>query len=226
MTSPIWVPLNHAQVTSLVPGELIQVIAGPQIAVDPTDPDKLYLVYADTETGGEKDRDVNIYFQMLERGWHYYTDAWRASDRVLVNDDEIAGEQDQMLPAIAVDSEGVIYITFYDDRDFAQDDDDDDAQWNVYITYSLDGGDTWEQNLPVEEEWDLGDTESDPAYDELLDHDVLKPGEYMGLAVFEGLVGQNEVREIWSAFAGISDDDPSQDRKSVIWSSRSYWTSE
>ncbi|MFG0252644.1 MAG: hypothetical protein ACF8NJ_07230 [Phycisphaerales bacterium JB038] len=240
MCTPIFIPLHRSGLQDYLPGTLWQVINGAQIAVDPTDPDRLYVVYADTES--DTSSDVNIYFQVLtDRNIPGHPEAWQLGPRIQINDDgppPFQGwEFDQMLPSIAVDSQGVIYITYYDERDYGdlvtqidQADGDELSKWDMRITYSLDGGQYWVASQEIVEPLDPGDTDSDPAYDEelLLDdpNDPNKPGEYTGLAVFEGLIGEQAVREVWSAFTGISDDDPSMVHKSVIWSNRSYWTEE
>lgn len=84
----------------------------------------LFLLFAD-QRGGEHDTDVWV--QRTAR----HGDSWAAPVRV--NKD--APGKHQFSPAMAVDqATGVIYVAYYDRRDY------DDNRTDVYLAYSQDGG--------------------------------------------------------------------------------------
>ncbi|MFO0838846.1 MAG: hypothetical protein U1D55_09990 [Phycisphaerae bacterium] len=92
----------------------------PRLAVDPTDPQRLFLVYhaPNIAAYGEKDCppagdgvDVNIYLRRLT----VVGDTVTVSDPVLVNDPDpldVLTPSDQFNPSIVVDSVGRIHVTF------------------------------------------------------------------------------------------------------------------
>lgn len=61
---PIEVRLNRADVSGYLP-ETFSAFRTPQLAADPSDPDRLYIVYHDTRTANPSDRNVNIYLHKL-----------------------------------------------------------------------------------------------------------------------------------------------------------------
>ena len=61
---PIEVRLNRADVTGYLPGTF-SAFRTPQLVADPTNANRLYLVYHDTGTADPSDRDVNIYLHKL-----------------------------------------------------------------------------------------------------------------------------------------------------------------
>ncbi len=118
---------------------------------------------------------------------------------------------------MTVDNDGVIHVIFYDDRDYNtnetgdQLDEDTSAKYNVYYTYSDDGGMTFAPNRRLHED----DSSDDPI--PALDEDggssgLFKPGEYIGIS-YDAL---NDL--ILTSYTGIDADDTTQDQ-SVIWSS-------
>lgn len=117
----------------------------PSIAVDPTDGtgQTVYLTYAsEGATGDEGD----IYFTRTTTGGGSSA-AW--STPFTINDDGTL--TDQMHPNISVKPDGTIDIVWYDKRNSVADADptNDDAIWDVYITRSTDGGQTFSPNLRV-----------------------------------------------------------------------------
>jgi len=193
----------------------------PQLAVDPGDTDRLYVVYHDTvTTQGEGSTDVNIYLRVLTRSGGY----WAADDRILVNNDQTFYESDQFRPAVTVDRQGYIHILFYDDRNYTdslagdqQPDGSADAKFDAFYAYApldeLDFQSDPEQNR------ELYGVPSEPAVDGELDlWDGYELGEYNGITFFFG-GGRHEV---WTSFSGTKAGDPSPD-KTVIYSSFIEW---
>ncbi len=186
----------------LVPGGFQDTVhTSPQLAADPTDPNRLYLVYHDTDP--EAPSDVNVYLTSLV----YSGGQWTALPRVKVNNDGNAAT-DQFLPSIVVDDFGVIHIIFYDDRQYVQGDSAPDAQYDVWYARSVDGGANFEDNSEL---WGLSGL---PALDETTASTSLrKPGEYIGITYFSAL------DQIWTSYGGTSLFDPSNEQ-TVIWSSK------
>lgn len=189
--------------------------AGVSLAVDPTDPDRLYLVYHDTDIAlgcaeqycNPLDSDVNIYMQVITR---VSGNLWRAGPRILVADDTQVQETDQFMPSVVVDDFGRIHVVFYDDRRFPQDDLDSQVRFDVWYAYSTDGGQHW-VNLELFEDNPPGE----PAVDSMLTvNDEFELRDYIGIAV-----GSDR---IWTCFMGMTEQDVNTD-KSVIWSSQILW---
>ncbi len=89
----------------------------------------LYIVFAD-QRNGENDTDI-WFIRSLDRGDH-----WTVPKRV--NQDEPG--KHQFMPWMTVDqTTGNIYIVYYDRRAY------DDAQTDVYLAYSADGGTTFKE---------------------------------------------------------------------------------
>ena len=209
-----------------IPHDSVQVTAVvPQLAVDPGDPDRLYVVYNDTATAeGEGSTDVNIYLRVLTRSGGY----WAADDRILVNNDDTDFESDQFRPAVTVDTQGYIHILFYDDREYTDPDPNDpqedqqpdgsaDAKFDAFYAYApLDDLDF--QSDP-EQNRELYAVPAEPAVDgELNLWKGYELGEYNGITSFFG-AGRHEV---WTSFSGTKAGDPSPD-KTVIYSSFIEW---
>ncbi|HET9486277.1 MAG TPA: sialidase family protein, partial [Chryseosolibacter sp.] len=94
----------------------------------------LYIVYADQKNG---EGDTDIWFTRS----HNYGDNWVLPMRI--NDD--GPGKHQYLPWMAIDQKtGVIYIIYYDRRNY------DDNQTDVYLAYSSDGGNSF-KNVKVSE---------------------------------------------------------------------------
>ncbi|MFG0253057.1 MAG: hypothetical protein ACF8NJ_09315 [Phycisphaerales bacterium JB038] len=194
--------INRRNVQDLVPGGFLdKVYTIPQLAADPTDPNRLYLVYHDTDP--EAPSDVNVYLTSLV----YSGGQWTALPRVKVNNDGNAAT-DQFLPSIVVDDFGVIHVIFYDDRRYVQGDSAPDAKYDVWYARSVDGGTNFEDNIEL---WGLSGL---PALDETTaSTNLRKPGEYIGITYFPPL------DQVWTSYGGTSLFDPSNEQ-TVIWSSK------
>lgn len=100
----------------------------PVIAIDNSQSffkNSLYMVWAD-QRNGENDTDI-WFLRSTNRG-----DYWGAPFRI---NKDLPGKH-QFMPWMAVDpSSGVIYIVYYDRRNY------NDLQTDVYLAYSTDGGD-------------------------------------------------------------------------------------
>ena len=175
----------------LVPGPF-RVLRVPQLVADPTDPNRLYLVYHDTVSPGSSDLDV--FCATLTRS----NTGWSLAEPVRVNDDPVEvlppDDKDQLLPAAAVDSEGRLHIVYYDDRNYYQPDGDsaDGIKFDAFYAVSLDGGATF-TNI------ELGTIKKEPALQcEMTTYGISSihatPGEYPGIAC--------EGNTVWIAFSG------------------------
>ena len=131
----------------------------PAIAVDPSSPLALYMIYAADPAGAD---EADIYFIKSTDGGF----SW--SLPVRVNDD--ATSNDQIHPAIAVKPNGTIDLVWYDKRNSANDD-----AWDVYFASSSDGGSTFSANVPI--------TDSSFATPSNLPGTEPWFGEYLGLEV-------------------------------------------
>lgn len=193
--------------------------AGVDFAVDPSNENKLYLVYHDTTgtcIGGPtpSDPDVNIYIRALTRVEGV---RWSVGPQILVADDEIVQETDQFMPQIVVDDRGHLHVIFYSDVNFpTQTDGSLPTKFDVWYAYSDDGGDNWLLQELCEyagEPIPCVGPDPDPAIDSSLpfiENDFLR--DYIGIAV-----GPDQV---WTSFMGITNDDTTTSDKSVIFSTR------
>ncbi len=114
----------------------------------------LFAVWADQSKGVE---DTDVWFLRSVN----FGDNW--STPLRVNDDSIG--KHQFMPAMTVDqSDGLVYIVYYDRRDH------DDEQTDVYLAYSMDNGTTFknvkisEQPFSAVENSDMGSYISIDAY--------------------------------------------------------------
>lgn len=202
----------------------------PQIAVDPTDPNAVFVAYQDLAVyppSGGAEGDVNIYFRKLTRQSSGY---WTVGNEVPVSDGSSDFVSDQFVPSIAVSSDGRIHITYYDDRDYntaATGDQPDLPPWSsaatkmkIFYTFSEDHGDHFApgQRLFLEQtgEGDL------PIYD--VQHTVVpgvfEIGEYNGLTVRPVPGGGYE---IWATYTGSQATPLDEDDSTLIWASRIVW---
>ncbi|MFH0944844.1 MAG: sialidase family protein [Planctomycetota bacterium] len=173
-----------------VPGPF-RVLRIPQLVADPTDPNRLYLVYHDAAAPGSDDLDV--FCATLTKSGDY----WSLGTPVRVNDDPVTvlpvDDKDQLLPKPAVDNEGRLHIVSYDDRNYYQPDGDSaiGIKFDAFYAVSLDGGATFTNielgTIPKEPALQCGlTTYGIPIYS--------TPGEYPGI-VCEG-------NTVWITFSG------------------------
>lgn len=186
----------------------------PQIAVDPTSPDRLFIAYHDRSGRAvPNDVDVDVKLARLERQldgrWTYAVTAVNDAD------DPLDIVTDQFLPAIAVDHRGHVHVTFYDDRRSPTQTDVFPVftEFDVYYAISTDHGSTFP--LSDEELYSQPDERA-------LQFFVAYPpdfefGEYIGLTTRPA----GESTEVWAGFHGTHAADPTQN-KSVIWASRIF----
>ena len=131
----------------------------PVIAVSPTNPNEVYIVYAadPTEPAGAPNDEADIFFIKSTNGGT----TW--SSPLQVNSDSTIS--DQFLPWMEVKPNGTIDVVWYDRRN-----DPMDLNWDVYMATSTDGGNSFSTNIQ------LNDTSfASPANRWL--------GEYLGLVV-------------------------------------------
>jgi hypothetical protein len=178
----------------------------PHLQADPTNVDRLYLVYMGRNPLDPADLD--IFCVRIERS----AGTWTAGAPVRVNDDvnPLGEHSDQILPDLAVDAAGRLHVVFYDDRNYAQQDTWQDAKYDVYYAYSLDAGQTF-TNIKL-----AADPNSPNPNQPALDHSLTSvadvvPKEYPGISTFGN--------EVWISFAGTYDLDTTID-KSVIWATQ------
>jgi len=116
---PLRIDLNVSDASLYVPPAGIRALTTPQLAVDPSNSNRMYVVYHDAAQSFDPndppdDVDIDVYITKLYRSG----DNWLSSPRVRVNDDKVDPEhpRDQYLPSVTVDRLGRIHVTFYDDR--------------------------------------------------------------------------------------------------------------
>ena len=209
--------LRTALIGVVPPFSVQQGARGPgyDLAADPTDADRLFLVYHDTATlafdpnNQLVDADVNIYLRVLTR---VQGAKWSVGERILVADDDVGEiETDQFMPAIDVDEDGGIHIIYYDDRNYEQDDDEQNPRYDVFYAFSDDQGDSWiERELCDDPQNDCA--ESEPAADFSDDAIGFTIRDYIGIDV-----GADRV---WTCFMGTSDEQDPNPNQSVIWSTQ------
>ena len=111
-----------------------------QLTVDATEgpfKDRLYTVWP----GVREDRVQAVFSYSADSG-----KAW--SKPTIVNDDRSFADKgkkrDHILPAVAVNKDGVVAVSWYDRRESQ-----DNLGWRVRIAASLDGGETFSASVPV-----------------------------------------------------------------------------
>ncbi|MGH9182531.1 MAG: sialidase family protein [Acidimicrobiales bacterium] len=127
----------------------VPCLTTPEAEVDPTTGD-LYVVFEQSGSPPPNARDDrDIWFLRSSDGG----ETW--SERLRVNDDE--GGHDQMFPGISIAPNGRIDLAWHDFRTDAlynpegtgRTDRSEVTCWDVFFTYSTDGGRTWASNLRV-----------------------------------------------------------------------------
>ncbi len=108
--------------------------SGTPIAVNPNNPNELYIAYAaDPPDGGGGIDEADIFLIKSTDGGQNW------GSPVQVNDD--TGITDQAFPWIDIKPDGTIDVAWYDKRNSANDD-----AWDVYIAKSTDGGASFSTN--------------------------------------------------------------------------------
>lgn len=105
----------------------------PHIVVDPSDASKIYATWTAFGVNSKVSNGLDIYLSKSEDGG----DSW--STPIVVNDDSDA-EIHQFYSSIAVNQEGVVFVSWYDQRE-----NEGTSNTNYYMGYSEDGGGTFEQ---------------------------------------------------------------------------------
>lgn len=213
---PVSIPLREDRVYDELPGAFSQRVAAriPYLAVDPSEPTRLYVAYHDVDEND--DTDVNIYLNRLTKSG----DVWSVTDQIKVNNDDTEFESDQFMPMLTVDDVGRLHVIFYDDRRFNvlsdQVDGAANADFDVYYAFSENQGQAWgnERLFLVENE-----AEDPPALLRRQGIHIGNPREYNGIAWYRYDSG---VR-VFTAYTGTDDDDPDPD-DGTIWSSAIEWS--
>jgi hypothetical protein len=137
----------------------------------------LFVVYSDLKSG-EKDTDIWL-MRSVNRG-----DNWTVAARI--NQDKPGREQ--FMPRISIDlSNGYVYILYYDRRDYT------DNQTDVYLAWSVDGGNQFKEKKINEKSF----TPDLDAVDYLAN--------YIGISAQKGIIVpvwtviQNGKQEVWTA---------------------------
>ncbi len=223
---PLELALRHygagSQDDEFIPGGL-QIATVPWILADPTDVDRLFLVYHTTKvqswTTDAGHADFDIYARVLTRSGGY----WSAGEESRVNDDDTEFESDQFLPSATVDASGRMHSIWYDDRLYNTTSDQADntqyPKFDVYYARCIPSGSGFDISVN-ELLYGTGVEEGQPA----LDYPLLegwafpnRPGEYNGIGV-EGDV-------VWTTYTGTTHASGSGvANPSVIWSSVIDWT--
>jgi len=198
-----------------VPGPS-RVSRSPFLVADPTDANRMFLVYQDRRPNSDAPlMDVDIFCRVLTRSGAF----WSAGAPVRVNDDNVSiypvGETDwdQWQPAAAVDSSGRLHIVYYDYREIVQSDDMIlYAKFNVYYAVSVDAGATF-TNIKLSTIPETPRLDFDPNMTSNNGgQSKYSPGEYPSIACN----GNNT----WIAYAGTSPDDLQHPDRSVIFVSK------
>lgn len=202
---PIHIDLNRAidVARHVIPGNA-DFKHTAQIALDPYSPLAFYVAYQDVRIAGGK--NVNVYVRRVS----FESGAWVMSSPVRVNDDPLPPAEpasvvdyhtDQFLPSIAVDADGRVHVTYYDDRRFRQADPIDSsspaspASFDWARAVSSDQGQTFTNQLVTSAANDAGTGVPLPYYQ--------YPGakgfrEYTGLAT--AVIGASPV--VWASAVG------------------------
>ena len=213
---PVVVTVNRTyQLNLCIPGNF-DTIGGrvPQLAVDPSNPNRLCIVYHDTPTSDPGDKDLNVYLHMLTKTGEY----WELGPKRQINDPlATTYESDQFMPSPIVDKSGRIHVIYVDDQKHTdgpegdlQPDTMQNPKFDVFYAWSEDQGQNWSYR-------ELFATPPEPALDCVLQHFTLR--EYIGIAWYTS----GSTSEIWTAFPGTYTLDP-QAKDAVIWSSLIDWS--
>ena len=131
------IPVNLPPLSLTTGTGLTDVVSkgAPVLKVSPTNPQELYITYAEDPDGGGADEADIMFIRSVDGGASWSTP-------VRVNDDTTLN--DQHLPWMDVKPDGTIDIGWYDRRN-----DPNDKLWDVYVARSTDGGNTWSTNVQI-----------------------------------------------------------------------------
>jgi len=115
----------------------VRAKGAPVIRVLPSDPNHLCIVFAEDPDGAGID-EADIFMRISTDGGL----TWPMSNRIRVNDDNTPN--DQILPWMSIKKNDIIDIVWYDRRNDIQ-----DAIFDVFYTYSTDGGMTFSPNTRI-----------------------------------------------------------------------------
>lgn len=118
----------------------IILVSQPAFAVDPGEShrDRLYAVWNDFGPSGNATARVRL---------RYSDDRGRTWGQPIAVDPSAPSDADQFNPAIAVNADGVIGVSWYDTRGVG-----DSVGWHQYFAASMDGGATFLPAVPVSRE--------------------------------------------------------------------------
>lgn len=187
---------------------------GVDLAADPTNADRLYVVYHDRASVGSP--DISIYMRVLTRV-SGPNPIWFLGPRLLVADDaDELVETDQIHPAVRVDTTGRIHVIYYDDQDFTQDDGASCVpqcpRYDVKYAVSNNQGTNWTYQELCDDPPNC--TLTEPALDYSQPNSAFWLGDFIGIDI--------SGNRVWTSFMGSSatrDPTPNAD-KSLIWSSQ------
>lgn len=119
-------------------GSVFRTFALPSLAIDRSDGPhggNLYVTWMD-----HSGDDAEVLMTVSRDGGATWTEPVR------VHDDARDSGVDQFMPMVSVGPDGTVDVAWWDRRD-----DPDNHLFDLYYTYSLDGGRTWAENLRVSE---------------------------------------------------------------------------
>lgn len=171
----------------------IRYLSSPQIAIHP-DPTAFagYVIHTtySYDSDGSGPDNSNVFYRNSEDG------ALSWSDEVKLNDDNT--DTDQFIPALAVQLDGVVVVSWYDRRL----DPINNLLFDRFLTYSPDGGQTWTVNERVS---DVSSpvAQTNPNFDNLA---TCYHGDYDQVAVQDGVA-----HIVWSDDRRITGTGPNPD---------------
>ena len=130
----------------------------PHIATDPSNPDNIYMTWTAYGVNTQTSNGLDIYITKS-------SDAGNSWSTPIVVNDDTNSENHQFYSSIAVNEMGIVFVSWYDQRDNGGNDDT-----YYYMGFSLDGGVTFEQMNVTSEASDFGQIATS--------NGAIGPGEY------------------------------------------------